>query len=144
MDGRIAVGVMVAYLFYVQRFFDPIRTLSMQYTVLQRAMAAGYRIFEVLDLPLTLREKENAINLPSITPAIEFREVTFGYKTATPVLKNINFIITPGQTVALVGPTGSGKTSVTTLIQRFYDVWQGQVLINGEDCLLYTSDAADE
>ncbi|MBE8716586.1 ABC transporter ATP-binding protein [Cellvibrio polysaccharolyticus] len=133
MDGRIAVGVMVAYLFYVQRFFDPIRTLSMQYTVLQRAMAAGYRIFEVLDLPLTLREKENAISLPSTTPAIEFREVTFGYKPATAVLKNINVIIEPGQTIALVGPTGSGKTSVTTLIQRFYDVWQGQVLINGED-----------
>lgn len=133
MDGRIAVGVMVAYLFYVQRFFDPIRTLSMQYTVLQRAMAAGYRIFEVLDLPLTLREKENAINLPSTTPAIEFREVTFGYKPATAVLKNINFSIEPGQTIALVGPTGSGKTSVTTLIQRFYDVWQGQVLINGQD-----------
>lgn len=133
MDGRIAVGVMVAYLFYVQRFFDPIRTLSMQYTVLQRAMAAGYRIFEVLDLPLTLREKDNAISLPSTTPAIEFCAVTFGYKPATPVLKNITFTIEPGQTVALVGPTGSGKTSVTTLIQRFYDVWQGQVLINGED-----------
>lgn len=133
MDGRIAVGVMVAYLFYVQRFFDPIRTLSMQYTVLQRAMAAGYRIFEVLDLPLTLREKDNAISLPSTTPAIEFHAVTFGYKPATPVLKNITFTIEPGQTIALVGPTGSGKTSVTTLIQRFYDVWQGQVLINGED-----------
>jgi ATP-binding cassette subfamily B multidrug efflux pump len=138
LESRVEVGVMVAYLFYVQRFFDPIRTLSMQYTVLQRAMAAAYRIFEVLDLPVTLQDKpdaqpldERAVNHSQ--PVVEFRNVNFGYKPGQPVLHNISFSITPNTSVALVGPTGSGKTSITALLHRFYDVWAGQVFIDGKD-----------
>lgn len=133
LNGKTAVGVMVAYLFYVQRFFDPIRTLSMQYTVLQRAMAAGHRIFEVLDLPITLADKPGAGDLRDVEPVIEFRHVSFGYKPGQPVLHDIQLTIAPYTTVALVGPTGSGKTSITALLHRFYDVWEGQVLIGGRD-----------
>ncbi|ACE85869.1 ABC transporter ATP-binding protein [Cellvibrio japonicus] len=141
LHSRVEVGVMVAYLFYVQRFFDPIRTLSMQYTVLQRAMAAAYRIFEVLDLPVTLQDKPNARVLDNPVPDIEFRAVTFGYKPNQPVLHNISFHIAPYTTAALVGPTGSGKTSITALLHRFYDVWQGQVLIDGQDVRDLTQDS---
>lgn len=133
LNGKTAVGVMVAYLFYVQRFFDPIRTLSMQYTVLQRAMAAGHRIFEVLDLPITLADKPEAGDLRGVEPAVEFRRVSFGYKPGQLVLHDIQLTIAPYTTVALVGPTGSGKTSITALLHRFYDVWEGQVLIGGRD-----------
>jgi ATP-binding cassette, subfamily B, multidrug efflux pump len=134
LNGDLAVGVMVAYLFYVQRFFDPIRTLSMQYTVLQRAMAAGHRIFEVLDLPVHIEDKPNAQTLTQTTmPRIEFRNVSFGYQPGHEVLHNINLDIPAYSRVALVGPTGSGKTSITALVHRFYDVWEGEVLIDGKD-----------
>jgi ATP-binding cassette, subfamily B, multidrug efflux pump len=133
LNGHTAVGVMVAYLFYVQRFFDPIRTLSMQYTVLQRAMAAGHRIFEVLDLPITLADRPGAGQLRDVEPAIEFRRVTFGYKPDQPVLHDLQLTIAPYTTVALVGATGSGKTTITALLHRFYDVWDGQVLIGDRD-----------
>lgn len=131
--GRLELGVMVAYVFYVQRFFDPIRTLSMQYTLLQRAMAAAQRIFEVLDLPLQVRDKPTAEALQCVAPEVEFRAVSFGYKPGEPVLQDISFRIPARTSLALVGPTGSGKTSITALLHRFYDVWQGQVLIAGRD-----------
>jgi len=124
---------MVAFIFYVQRFFDPIRTLSQQYTVMQRAMAAGYRIFEVLDVPVGIADQPNPIVLDTREPRIEFNNVTFGYKPGQPVLKDLSFVIEPNQVVALVGPTGSGKTSVTALLHRFYDVWSGSVKVGGFD-----------
>lgn len=141
LNGEMAVGVMVASLFYVQRFFDPIRTLSLQYTVFQRAMAAAHRIFEVLDLPITLADKPGAEQLHGVAPSIEFRHVTFGYRPGQPVLHDIQLAIQPCTTVALVGPTGSGKTSITALLHRFYDVWQGQVLIGGRDVREVTLDS---
>ncbi len=133
IDGTLGVGVMVAYIFYVQRFFDPIRTLSTQYTVMQRAMAAGHRIFELLDLPLEIRDKPGALRLAGIEPALEFRHVTFGYRPGLPILHDLNLRIEPYQRVAIVGPTGSGKTSITALVHRFYDVWEGEVRVGGHD-----------
>jgi len=133
LAGRLEVGVMVAFIFFVQRFFDPIRTLSLQYTVMQRAMAAGYRIFEVLDVPVTIRDRPGASDLRGADPAIEFRNVTFGYKPGQAVLRNINLRIAPQQTVALVGPTGSGKTSLAALTHRFFDADSGAVLVGGHD-----------
>lgn len=130
----VDVGVMVAFLFYIQRFFDPIRSLTMQYSVLQRAMASGQRIAEVLDVPVDIKDKPGAGPLPhDMDGSVEFRHVTFGYRPGQPVLKDISFKVAPGETVALVGPTGSGKTSSMALIHRFYDVWEGQVLVGGED-----------
>ncbi len=133
LDGTLELGVMVAFIFYVQRFFDPIRSLTAQYSVMQRAMASGQRIFEVLDVAVDIKDKRGAIELAQCDASIEFRNVTFGYYPDQPVLRNISFKVRPGEVVALVGPTGSGKTSITSLIHRFYDVGEGQVLIGGHD-----------
>lgn len=142
LSHSLDVGVMVAFLFYIQRFFDPIRSLTMQYSVMQRAMASGQRISEVLDVPVDVSDKENAVALSRDTDgSVEFRNVTFGYRPNQPVLKNISFRVNPGETVALVGPTGSGKSSSMALVHRFYDVWSGQVLVGGHDVRDLTQDS---
>ena len=133
LGGSIEVGVMVAFILFVQRFFDPIRSLTMHYNVLQRAMASGERIFEVIDVPVDIKDKPDAIELDEIDGSIKFEDVTFGYLPDQPILKNINFEVKPGETVALVGPTGSGKTSTTALVHRFYDIWDGSVKVGGHD-----------
>ena len=134
LGGELQVGVMVAYIFYVQRFFDPVRMLSMQYTIMQRAMAAGYRIFEVLDVPVTITDKAEAVKLTrEIEPTVEFRDVNFSYNPGHQVLHDISFKAQPREVIALVGPTGSGKTSITALTHRFYEVDSGQVLVGGHD-----------
>jgi ATP-binding cassette subfamily B protein len=133
MRDSLDLGVMVAFLFYVQRFFDPIRTLTIQYSIMQRAMASGQRIFEVLDVPVSIRDAADAIPLDDNDGSIVFEDVTFGYEPDRPVLNGVSFRVEPGETVALVGPTGSGKTSITALAHRFYDVWQGRVLTGGRD-----------
>jgi ATP-binding cassette subfamily B multidrug efflux pump len=133
LDKSLDIGVMVAFLFYIQRFFDPIRSLTMQYSVMQRAMASGQRIFEVLDVKVEVEDKPGAGGLEDADGSVVFNNVTFGYVKGQPVLKNINFRIEQGETVALVGPTGSGKTSTTALLHRFYDVWEGQILVGGKD-----------
>jgi ATP-binding cassette subfamily B protein len=141
LDGALDIGVMVAFLFYVQRFFDPIRSLTIQYSVMQRAMASGKRIFEVLDVPLAIADKPGALDPATIDGSVEFRDVTFSYVEGQPVLKNVSFTVAPGETVALVGPTGSGKTSITSLLHRFYDVNDGAVLIDGHDVRDYAKAA---
>ena len=133
LHSQLTIGAMVAYVFYVQRFFEPVRMLSMQYTVMQRAMAAGHRIFEMLDVPVTIVDKPDAITLTETEPTVELEHVTFGYDPARPVLKDISLRVKPRQVVALVGPTGSGKTSIISLVRRFYEVDQGRILIAGHD-----------
>ena len=133
LDRRLEVGVMVAFVFYVQRFFDPVRMLSMQYTIMQRAMAAAHRIFEVLDVPVTIHDKPDAVALAGFEPTVEFRHVTFGYEPGRPILHDVSFKVRPREVVALVGPTGSGKTSIISLAHRFYEVDEGQVLVGGHD-----------
>jgi ATP-binding cassette, subfamily B, multidrug efflux pump len=133
LDGNMEVGTMIAFLLYVQRFFEPIRTLTMHYAVLQRAMASGHRIFELLDIPLDVADKKDAQPLGDIRGEVRFDDVTFGYDPAKPILRNISFTASPGQTVAIVGPTGSGKTSLMSLAHRFYDVQQGRILLDDVD-----------
>lgn len=132
-SGGIGIGVIVAYIFLVQRFFDPIRTLSMQYTMMQRAAAAGQRVFEVLDVPLTLEDKKGAPALVAEPPSIRFANVSFGYRKDQPVLRDINLDIEANQTIAIVGATGSGKTSLVGLVHRFFDPLAGVVSIAGQD-----------
>ncbi len=141
LNDTLDVGVMVAFMFYVQRFFDPIRSLTMQYSVMQRAMASGQRVFEVLDVPVDITDAPDARDLRDADGSVEFRNVTFGYAPGQPVLKNVSFRVKSGETVALVGPTGSGKTSTMALVHRFYDVWDGAVLVGGEDVRNVTQDS---
>lgn len=134
LNGGLEIGVIVAFLFYIQRFFDPIRSLTMQYSIMQRAMTSGRRITEVLDVPQSITDKPNAITLTrDMDGSVEFRNVVFGYSADRPVLKNVSFTVNPGETVALVGPTGSGKTSAMSLVHRFYEVQSGAVLVGGHD-----------
>ncbi|CAN5231263.1 ABC transporter ATP-binding protein [soil metagenome] len=133
LEGRTDVGVMVAFIFYVQRFFEPIRTLSQQYTMAQRATTAAHRIFEVIDVPVDILDQPGAPPLDAGEPSIELRDVTFGYRRGLPILSDFSLSIAPREVVALVGPTGSGKSSIAALICRLYDVWGGQVLIGGQD-----------
>lgn len=133
LDGTLELGVMVAFIFYVQRFFDPIRSLTIQYSIMQRAMAAGQRIFEVLDVPFGVEDRPDARPLVLRDASVTFDNVTFGYAPDQPVLHDVSFHVNPGETVALVGPTGSGKTSTMALAHRFYDTWEGSVRIGGED-----------
>ena len=133
LDKSLDLGVLVAFLIYIQRFFQPIRSVTMQLSIMQRAMAAGQRIFEVLDVPIDIQDRPGAIQLDDSDGSVEFRGVTFGYLPDQPVLRDISFTARPGETVALVGPTGSGKTSITALAHRFYDVWEGKVLVGGHD-----------
>ncbi|MEK7430470.1 MAG: ABC transporter ATP-binding protein [Pseudomonadota bacterium] len=141
LGGRLEVGVMVAFIFYVQRFFDPVRMLSMQYTIMQRAMAAGHRIFEVLDVKVAITDAPDAQPLADVPATVEFKNVTFGYDPARPVLHDISLKVNPREVVALVGPTGSGKTSIIALTHRFYEVDQGQILVGGHDVRDVTLDS---
>lgn len=133
LDGDMSIGTMIAFLMLVRQFFDPIRNLTMHYNVLQRAMAAGERIFELLDIPTEVEDKDGAADLEEIDGSIEFDHVTFGYDPKHPVLHDVSFTVKPGEVIALVGPTGSGKTSITALTHRFYDVQKGTVKVGGHD-----------
>ncbi|MEH7900982.1 ABC transporter ATP-binding protein [Rhizobium laguerreae] len=141
LNQALDVGVLVAFLFYIQRFFDPIRSLTLQYSVMQRAMASGQRLTEVLDVPVEIKDAPGAKALSrDMDGSVEFKDVVFGYNPKHPVLKHVSFKVNPGETVALVGPTGSGKSSCMSLIHRFYDVQQGQVLVGGDDVRDLTQD----
>ncbi|OHV77292.1 ABC transporter ATP-binding protein [Rhizobium sp. LCM 4573] len=142
LDQELDVGVMIAFLFYIQRFFDPIRSLTLQYSVMQRAMASGQRLTDVLDVPVDIKDAPDAKVLsPDMDGSVEFRDVVFGYNPKHPVLKHVSFKVNPGETVALVGPTGSGKSSCMSLIHRFYEVQGGQVLVGGHDVRDLTQDS---
>ena len=131
--GNLEWPVLVAFALWIQRFFEPVRHLTMQYSQLQRAMAAGVRIFEVLDLKPEVVDKEDAITLPEIQGEIRFEDVNFEYVKDVPVLKEVSLHIKPGDNVALVGSTGAGKSTLVTLIHRFADVTNGRITVDGHD-----------
>ncbi len=131
--GNLEWAVLLAFALYIQRFFEPVRHLTMQYSQLQRAMAAGVRIFEVLDLKPEVVDKPDAIELPQIQGEIKFEDVSFHYVPDLDVLKGITLHIKPGDNVALVGATGAGKSTFVTLIHRFADVTKGRITVDGHD-----------
>ena len=133
LGGTVTIGVLVAFLAYVSRFFQPIQELSQLYTTLQSAMAGGERVLGLLDTQPAVQEPLNGQPMPPIVGQIELRDVDFFYRQDAPVLRAVNLTIEAGQTVALVGPTGAGKSSLANLIARFYDVTHGEVLIDGVD-----------
>jgi ATP-binding cassette subfamily B protein len=129
----ISLGIVVAFLQYVQRFNQPITQIALMWTNLQSAVAGGERIFNLLDEQPDLVDKPNAQPMPPIRGKVEFMDVVAGYEDGQPVLKGINFAAEQGQMIAIVGPTGAGKTTLINLIPRFYDVTEGAVKIDGLD-----------
>ena len=123
----------MAFALYVQQFFDPIRTLTMEYAQLQRAMASASRVFELLDVDMQVKENPHAVKLSRLKGEIVFENVGFSYEPGVEVLSDINLRVTPGETVALVGPTGAGKSTIISLIARFYDITSGRMLVDGHD-----------
>ncbi|MCH8993487.1 MAG: ABC transporter ATP-binding protein [Chloroflexi bacterium] len=133
LDGDMTIGTLAFFTLSVQRFYEPIRDLVMQYTQLQRAMAGGERIFEVLDTVPEIQDAEDAEELEDVRGEVVFENVRFEYVEGVPVLHDFNLHVRPGETVAFVGPTGAGKTTVTALLARFYDVTSGRILVDGHD-----------
>jgi ATP-binding cassette, subfamily B, multidrug efflux pump len=133
LQASEAVGFATAFLLYIQRFFNPVRDITLQYTQLQRAMAGAHRIFEVLDTVPEIQDAPNAVELERVEGRVDFNRVNFHYIPGTPVLKNFDLHVEPGETIALVGHTGAGKTSVTALVPRFYDIQGGELLIDGHN-----------
>src|SRR5262249_34170062 len=131
--GQVAWGVLIAFALWVQRFFEPIRQLTMQYSQLQRAMAAGVRIFELLDVKPEVQDAPGAPEMPPVQGEIIFDNVSFHYVPGVEVVQDINLHIRLGETVALVGATGAGKSTLATLLHRFADVTQGRIMIDGFD-----------
>ena len=129
----IQPGVLVAFALFIQRFFEPVRTLTQEYGSLQRAMVSGERIFEILDMDPEVVEKDDAVDLPPVKGEISYKGVGFHYNEEEPVLQDVDLEITAGQTVAFVGPTGAGKTTMVSLLLRLYDVKEGQITIDGVD-----------
>jgi len=136
--NTLTLGVLVAFMQYAQRFFRPIQDLSEKFNILQSAMAASERIFKLLDEPITISSDSRAIPLRDPRGEIEFRNVWFSYKSGEPkdedwVLRDVSFRVLPGQTMAIVGHTGAGKTTLISLLLRFYDIQRGQILLDGID-----------
>jgi ABC-type multidrug transport system fused ATPase/permease subunit len=129
----VTTGTLVAFLAYVSQFFEPIRNLSRLYNTMQAAMSGAERVFDIIDTPPLVQEREGATTMPTIRGEIEFRDVTFEYVADQPVLKDVSFTAKPGQSIALVGPTGAGKSTIIQLVSRMYDATKGAVLIDGVD-----------
>ena len=137
----VTIGVIVAFLQYERRFFEPVRSISMLWAMLQSSIAGAERIFELLDLEPEVRDRRDARPLAVTEGRVEFKDVHFAYDPDTPVLKGMNLVAEPGRTVALVGTTGAGKTTIISLLERFYDVQGGSVTIDGHDIRTVTQDS---
>ena len=133
LAGEMGAGVLIAFLLYIQRFFHPVLELTMLYTELQRAMASGARIFELLDIEPEIKDSPQAIEIPPVKGELKFHQVSFAYQPGVEVLHGIDLIVNPGETVAVVGQTGAGKSSLANLTTRFYEVTKGEVTVDGYD-----------
>ena len=133
LNDPTSVGVLVAFALYVQRFFEPIRSLTMNYGQLQRAMTSGQHIFEIMDTEPLINDAPEAVELTTVKGDISYENVSFSYSPDIPVLKGINLSIHSGEKVALVGPTGAGKTTLASLLSRLYDVTEGRITVDGTD-----------
>ena len=131
IQNTLTIGVLFAFIQYTEMFFRPIRDLSEKYNIMQTAMASSERIFKLLDNKTFIKNPENPIKLENVKGEIEFKNVWFAYNDEDYVLKDISFKINPGETVAIVGHTGAGKTSIINILTRFYDINKGAILLDG-------------
>ncbi len=141
LNHDMTIGSFIQFFFLSNMFFAPIQTLAGQYNQALTAMAGAERVFKFLDSKPDWQDSESAVELEKVDGKVEFQDVTFAYKPERPVLFNINFTAEPGQTIALVGSTGSGKTTITNLISKFYIPREGKILIDGRDILEINSDS---
>ncbi len=133
LDGTLELGVLVLFVLYLMRFYEPVRIMTLDFTMYQKAMASGARMFELMDVEPELVDKPDAAQMPDVGGRIEFRNVSFYYIPGQNVLQDVNLTIEPGETVAFVGLTGAGKTTLVSLVPRFYEVTEGEVLVDGLD-----------
>lgn len=133
MDGALSIGTLYIFTSYVKSFFEPIQSLSDQFGTLQSAMAAGEKIFTLMDEEPQIRQPENPKPMPAVKGRIEFEHVWFSYDGEEWVLRDVSFVIEPGQTAAFVGATGAGKSSILNLIGRYYDIQKGRITLDGVD-----------
>ena len=130
---NVSIGTYVAFGSYVGMFWQPIMNLSNFYNQFVNAATGAERIFEIIDTPAHIVDKDNATDMPPINGNVQFKNVTFGYEDEVDVLQNVDFDVKAGETIALVGPTGAGKSTIVNLVSRFYDVKDGGILIDGKD-----------
>jgi ATP-binding cassette subfamily B protein len=133
LTNSVQAGVLVAFIQYIQRMYQPIRDLAEKYNIMQAAMASSERIFALLDTPATIKDPQSPKSIEKFTGEVEFRDVWLSYYPGEPVLKGVSFRVCPGEKVALVGATGGGKTSIISALCRFYDVERGAILVDGID-----------
>lgn len=133
IKGTLTVGTLFIFMSYITRFFQPIQELSNIWNSIQSALAAAERVFNIMDTPIEIAEAPNAIKLGNLKGRIVYENMSFGYKTDQPVLKNINLVVEPNTTLAFVGPTGVGKTTMINLLYRFYDPTEGKILVDDID-----------
>ncbi len=129
----VTVGILIAFTSYISRFWEPINTLASFYNSLLTAIAYLERIFETIDEPVNVKDAEDAVPMPPIDGKVEFEDVCFSYEDGVQILNKVNFAANPGDTYAIVGPTGAGKSTIVNLISRFYNVDSGRILIDGTD-----------
>lgn len=137
----ITIGVIASFLSYSRQFARPLNDIANIFNTLQSAVAGAERVFDIMDEKEERKDEEGAETLADVRGEVEFKNVSFGYKTGVPVLKDIDFAVKPGSTIALVGSTGAGKTTIVNLLTSFYEVTEGEILIDGKDIKEYTKDS---